>query len=405
MVLLSLECAIVGQVGSSFDVKIDDGAKVSELKKAIKGEKPDTITGEADKQQLFLAKTDGGAWLDKVGAASVALDEHGHPQGFVQMDSTLWIKNPKHFGANFEPGEGQIHVLVVVPEQEHAQTGLWLVTGSVDNALNTKRIRCRLYRLAGSYLGYYDPARRAEDKDNALWYEGKTLHIHSLFETRENALLFDNALQDESITSTSALNGHTVSTNVASTSISLELTQLRRIYGRDYDPNDTESPQASMLSLSTTTSIVDVATDEFKYQRIESEEWFGSVGKAQSCHVMSKEHCLKYPSYKKYDNDPSNRLALSAELHEWFDARSFTVPTMKISVESTSEGFVIGNRYKARLLSLRLKEGFVVSDDGLEMRTSVYVQNKKVFCECMEWKRKEIEKKWREHEDMAPAVD
>ncbi|KAG6592650.1 Crinkler (CRN) family protein [Phytophthora cinnamomi] len=118
MVLLSLECAIVGQVGSSFDVKIDDGAKVSELKKAIKGEKPDTITGEADKQQLFLAKTDGGAWLDKVGAASVALDEHGHPQGFVQMDSTLWIKNPKHFGANFEPGEGQIHVLVVVPEQE-----------------------------------------------------------------------------------------------------------------------------------------------------------------------------------------------------------------------------------------------------------------------------------------------
>nr|WNO07181.1 CRN effector protein [Phytophthora cinnamomi] len=355
MVLLSLECAIVGQAGSSFDVKIDDGAKVSELKKAIKGEKPDTITGEADKQQLFLAKTDGGAWLQNGDPGVLELEEgiiHPYVQTLIdgdKMTANWTIKDVLDANHLPTPQSKQIHVLVVVPEQEHAQTGLWLVTGSVDNALNTKGIRCRLYRLAGSYLGYYDPARRAEDKDNALWYEGKTLRIHSLFETRENALLFDNALQDESITPASALNGHTVSANVASTSTSLELSQLRRIYGRDYDPNDTESPQASMLSLSTTTSIVDVATDEFKYQRIESEEWFGSVGKAQSYHVMSREHCLKYPSYKKYDNDPSNRLALSAELHEWFDARSFTVPTMKISVESTSEGFVIGNRYKVRV--------------------------------------------------------
>ncbi|RAW20651.1 hypothetical protein PC110_g22906 [Phytophthora cactorum] len=35
------------------------------------------------------------------------------------MDPTLWIKNPKHFGANFLPGEGQVHVLVVVPKLEN----------------------------------------------------------------------------------------------------------------------------------------------------------------------------------------------------------------------------------------------------------------------------------------------
>ncbi|EGZ05003.1 hypothetical protein PHYSODRAFT_289287 [Phytophthora sojae] len=241
------------------------------------------------------------------------------------------------------------------------------------------------------------------------------LRIHVLFKEERDALLFENELQTEGIKQTSPLDGHTISTTVAP--VSRELSELRRIFAMHYVPDDTESPQVSMTTFSSNTSIVDVATDEFKYQRIESEEWFGSVGKAQSCHVMSREHCLKYPSYKKYDNDPSNRLALSAEMHEWFDARSYAVPTMKISVESTSEGFVIGNRYKvdlvvrawnagfARLLSLRLKEGFAVSDDGLEMRTSIYVQNKKVFCDCMEWKRKEIEKKWREHEDMAPAVD
>ncbi|KAG2773644.1 hypothetical protein PC111_g24878, partial [Phytophthora cactorum] len=242
---------------------------------------------------------------------------------------------------------------------------------------------CRLYRLVASYLGYYDPARRTGDKDNALWYEDKTLRIHSLFETKENALLFDNVLQDECITPTSPLDGHAVSTNVAP--FSRELSELRRIYSRHYVPQDTESPQVTMLSLSTNTSIVDVVTDEFKYQRIESEEWFGPVGKAQSCHLMSREHCQRFESYHKYDNDQNNRLALSAELHDWYDGRTFAVPVMNISVESVSEGPVIGSRYKvnlivralsagyARLISLRLKEGFVASDDGLEMRTSVYV--------------------------------
>ncbi|OWZ01934.1 Crinkler (CRN) [Phytophthora megakarya] len=389
--MVKLFCAIVGVDGSAFPVEIDENETVGDLKEAIQKKKPNDLKDvDPDKLQLFLAKTTDGAWLDEAGVAAVALDECGHPHDFGDpMVAANWIKNATYFGENFQPGEGDVHVLVVVPK---SKTGLWLVTGSVENAVDTKGIRCRLYRLAGAYLGYYDPACRDEDKDNAFWYEDKTLCIHSLFGTGDNALLFDNALHDESIT------------------------QLRRIYGGDYVPNDTES-QASMLSLSTTTSIVDTMTDEFKYQRLEDEKWFGPVGKAQSCHVMSREHCLEYPSYQKYDNDPSNRLALSAEMREWFDARSFVVPMMKISVESTSEGFVLGNRYKvylvvrawnadfAKLILLRLKEGCDVSEDGLEMRTSVYVQNKEVFCECMKWKCNGIENRWREHENMVPAVD
>jgi hypothetical protein len=162
--------------------------------------------------------------------------------------------------------------------------------------------------------------------------------------TEENALLFDNVLQDECITLTSPLDGHAVSTNVAP--ISRELSELRRIYSRHYVPEDTDSPQVTMSSLSTNTSIVDVVTDEFKYQRIESEEWFGTVGKAQSCHLMSREHCRRYASYHKYDNDQSNRLALTSDMHDWYDGRSFAVPVMNISVESVSEGPVVGSRYK-----------------------------------------------------------
>ncbi|KAK1939898.1 hypothetical protein P3T76_008221 [Phytophthora citrophthora] len=50
------------------------------------------------------------------GATAVTLDEDGHPQGFDEINSTFWIQNDEYFGKNFQPEEGQIHVLVVLPE-------------------------------------------------------------------------------------------------------------------------------------------------------------------------------------------------------------------------------------------------------------------------------------------------
>ncbi|KAG3117537.1 hypothetical protein C6341_g27531 [Phytophthora cactorum] len=116
--MVLLNCALVGVAGSAFPVDIDENKSVGHLKDAIKAKKPNDFKDvDADKLQLFLAKTEGGAWLAGAGVAAVMVDGDGHPQGFELMDPTLWIKNPKHFGANFQPGEGQIHVLVVVPEQ------------------------------------------------------------------------------------------------------------------------------------------------------------------------------------------------------------------------------------------------------------------------------------------------
>jgi hypothetical protein len=89
------------------------------------------------------------------------------------------------------PKSRQIHVLVVVPEQAQPQPqmGLSLVSGSIENALNTKGIRCRVYYLAASNLGYYDPDLRAGESDKALWYDGATLRIHVLFESSKFAHL------------------------------------------------------------------------------------------------------------------------------------------------------------------------------------------------------------------------
>ncbi|OWY91876.1 Crinkler (CRN), partial [Phytophthora megakarya] len=111
--MVKLFCSMVGEVGSGFPVNIDENESVGDLKNAIKYQSGGIITCPWPLLELFLAKKDD-VWLDRGSAAAVALDEH--PQGFVQMDSLLWIKNVKYFGDNFQPSEGEIHVLVVVPK-------------------------------------------------------------------------------------------------------------------------------------------------------------------------------------------------------------------------------------------------------------------------------------------------
>ncbi|KAE8992621.1 hypothetical protein PR003_g21087 [Phytophthora rubi] len=74
--------------------------------------------------QLFLAKA-GNKWLNGADAAAVELKDDGILRGFGdQMDAALLLKNSKHFGANFQQGEGEVHVLVVVPAGAVSQAGV-----------------------------------------------------------------------------------------------------------------------------------------------------------------------------------------------------------------------------------------------------------------------------------------
>ncbi|KAG1691694.1 hypothetical protein DVH05_026705 [Phytophthora capsici] len=112
MVLISLRCVIVGNVGSSFEVKIDDDVTVGKLQDVVKSKSED-LKCPSSCLQLFLAKTDNWRWLDEASAAAVESDDLRH---VTPMDSTLYVRNPKYFGSNFQPDKGQVHVLVLVPK-------------------------------------------------------------------------------------------------------------------------------------------------------------------------------------------------------------------------------------------------------------------------------------------------
>nr|QUJ09335.1 crinkler 9 [Plasmopara viticola] len=119
--MVKLFCALVGVKGNAFSVTIDASESVDDMKNVIKKEKPNQIACDADELQLFLARNGDNTWLNRDGAEAVTLDEHGHPKGFTHMNPLLWIKNPTNFGERFEPNEGEIHVLVVVPEVDQEQ--------------------------------------------------------------------------------------------------------------------------------------------------------------------------------------------------------------------------------------------------------------------------------------------
>lgn len=106
-------CLVVNAAGRVFAVTIDDSQLVSDLHDVIKERK--MYQFPADDLQLFLAKRDDGKWLSLDEAAAVALDEEGRLQGFEPMNPGRWIKNPKHFGEDFQAKQEEVHVLVVLP--------------------------------------------------------------------------------------------------------------------------------------------------------------------------------------------------------------------------------------------------------------------------------------------------
>ncbi|KAI8904127.1 hypothetical protein EDD86DRAFT_92275 [Gorgonomyces haynaldii] len=297
-------------------------------------------------------------------------------------------------------------------KKARVDTGLWLVTGSVADALHTKGVRSRVYRLADLGIGYYDPSH-----PQAIYYEDKTLMVHILFESKEQALRFDSQLQNEEVIMGSPMNGHEITSQVVLAE-SASNDSLCRIRFKDYKPMDSESPQESMSQIATEYSYFANTTDEFKYQKIEEYSVFGPLGMAESCHLMSGEHCRKYESYRSFDRNPSNRLALSRDMHGFFDGlNTGGLPVVKMSVVSVSPEPVVDGRYEVRIqikvltvdyksnVFNRLKKGSKqVDGDDLAMTTSVLILDPNVFKKCMDWKEKQTQKQWDDYCNMDSAV-
>ncbi|OQR82499.1 hypothetical protein THRCLA_23206 [Thraustotheca clavata] len=163
--------------GSVLGVTIEPNQQVWKLKKIFKEKKPATIKCDADQLELYIAKKNG-QWLKSKDAdvkelkkGVVSDDINALMQDSLEMDPAETIER---FAIPDTPTPGDIHVLVLVPENEKT-VRYWLVDCTVQNALERKRVRRKVYRLLDTNLAYYDPSLRSNNADVAVEYVGSTL--------------------------------------------------------------------------------------------------------------------------------------------------------------------------------------------------------------------------------------
>ncbi|KAI9994457.1 hypothetical protein PInf_011087 [Phytophthora infestans] len=120
MAEVKLGCAVYGE-GSVFSVQIERNANVEALQEAIFNKKRYNHEHKFDSSMLtlYLARKKEGEeikWLKEDDNLDSLLRGEVDKQ-YVKMRST-WALDEDYFGANFQPGRKEIHVLVKVPETQ-----------------------------------------------------------------------------------------------------------------------------------------------------------------------------------------------------------------------------------------------------------------------------------------------
>jgi hypothetical protein len=283
--------------------------------------------------------------------------------------------------------------------------GWHLATGQIVSSQRSKGVRKKMYSLAFNNVGYYD-----ENHPAAFEYDNQgSLLIHVIFETNEHAQRFRIDVTNASMTHNSPLNGLSVVIEVHSC---LALSGKKLIELTDYDSVDSGSPEDAISIMSPSEySFLEATSDIFNYQRIESlQSFYKNAPLVQSCHLIDKSHCRKFETYSKYENDENNVIAMSPDLHGYFDGLGTLnkCPKFLLKYVTCSPQVVYEGRNQvqlcaraidaeaARVIFPKLLEGSRKTDNALEMNVSVYVKNIVTFKFCLDWKMRNTLSRWKE---------
>ena len=267
-----------------------------------------------------------------------------------------------------------------------------------------------LYRTAQDYLGFYEKRNGVVQNPFSYEEDGRLL-INVLFEQKSDALHFRAAVY-ENVSMVSPNNDLSISLSVEQAAdAALDETILVGHFTPDNDsPPDTPRPLSGVTELYDTSPL-------FKYQRLEHERLFGGLYKADRAHLIDKPCCEKGKRFAKFQNNENNFLALSKEVHCWFDALSNVsekIPFFKLLIKHVSSNQDPANEYRyrvlltveaynvetARLVFPRLKDGSTVINDT-EAETFIYVLDPEEFRVCLSWKNDKIDSLW----NFTPAVE
>jgi len=163
------------------------------------------------------------------------------------------------------------------------KTKLYVVSGRIPSAKNTKSVRATVYRMA--------ERRHAHHKTEEKWeaYVDDTLTFSCLFKREEDAMDFQTDMNNW------RLEFFAVVVNVEEKikCISFSQSDVRRIFLKDYDGTATTSPCQSLedfchaMPSNPPTSAVSMTNELATYQTIEKPECFNH-GKPYKLHLKDK---------------------------------------------------------------------------------------------------------------------
>lgn len=285
----------------------------------------------------------------------------------------------------------------------------WRATGSITG---TRKMGFRrgLYQMADDCLGFYESSKGMK-KNPFSYQDDETLMINVLFENRSDALHFRSAVYRNA--DTVSPNGDLVVT-LTVVPVSDAVLDETILVGH-FEP-DKDSPPDTPRSLSGVTELYDTSL-LFRYQRVEDERYFGVRYKADRAHLIDKTVCVKSKQFAKFRDNENNFLALSKEVHCWFDALSNVIdklPFFKLMIKEVSPNPDPTNDFRYRVLLLveaydvesarlffpRLKDGSKQINDT-QAETFIYVLDPEEFRVCLSWKNDKIDSLW----NFIPAVE
>ena len=301
-------------------------------------------------------------------------------------------------------------LIVVAPAPKQADDGrqCFLVGGTVINAKQSKGARGNVYKFLEKYYGQYSLTEGIQ-----VGYTGNNLHFKAYFRSFEAACGFQNAMNQWEIHKELANLGGVTLDPLTPAPVTWQ-SDFTRIYLQDYKPQDHESPCQTLDQLHSyhlsvpVTEPVEPATNLLHFQCI--DKTMPHI-KHYKCHLKDKA------KFRHLQMNENNMVAASWLFHQQLDGLNVEegIPLVALSWTDASDGPLASHngRYRVALLVeffyQELAAAFAAPDlsrkvDGKKWQITVYVEDKDLFKECVDWKSDHTKEQWNAHRAFLSAA-
>ncbi|KAG7340296.1 hypothetical protein IV203_023839 [Nitzschia inconspicua] len=293
------------------------------------------------------------------------------------------------------------------PQQQPANEIAFLVGGTVIDAKQSKGARGNVFKFLENHYGHYSLTDGIQ-----VDYTGNNLTFKAYFRSYDAACAFQNAMNQWEIHKELAHLGGVTLDPPTPAAVPWQ-SDFTRFYLQDYKPNDHESPCQTLDQLHSyhlsvpVTEPVEPTSNLLRYQCIDQPMPHINHYK---CHLKDKA------KFKQLQRNENNMVAASWLFHQQLDGLNVAegIPLVALSFKTASNDRLVSHnrRYRVTLLveffyqelaAAFAPTGLARKIDETSWEISLYVEDKDMFKECIDWKSANTKKQWNDHREFLNA--